>query len=93
MGNSIPNIRQTNIQNGTNLQRPITSGLMTAPTSIVRLNQPQTTQNQAQFVSQTLWTNNTSQSTQQSFNVQKPIQTSVKNGKKKLNILSTNILC
>jgi len=69
---------------------------MTTPTSIVRVNQPQTIQqqqiiqNQGQFVPQTLWTNNTPQSPQQQFTLQKQTQPSavlqyatVKNGKRK----------
>jgi hypothetical protein len=80
MGN---NIRQTNIQNGTILQQPMTSGMMTTPTSIVRVNQPhaiqqqQITQNQGQYVPQTLWTNNNNpQSPQHHFTVQKQTQPS-----------------
>ena len=76
MGNTTQNIRQTSTQNGTILHQPMTSGMMTTPTSIVRVNQPQTmqqqsTQNQGQFVPQTLWTNNMSQSPQHQFTLQK----------------------
>jgi hypothetical protein len=95
MGNTTQ-IRQTNMQNGTIFQQPITSGIMTTPTNIVRVNQPQTIQqqqtiqNQGQFVPQTLWTNNISQTPQQQqqFTLQKQTQQSpvfqyatVKNGK------------
>ncbi len=81
-------IRQTNTQNGTILQQPVTSGIMTTPTSIVRVNQPQSTQQQqGQFIPQTLWTNNLSP---HQFTLQKQTQPSsvlqyatVKNGKRK----------
>ncbi|CAF2134598.1 unnamed protein product [Rotaria magnacalcarata] len=65
------NMRQTSLQNGTILQQPMTSGLMTTPTSIVRVNQPQNMQqhphtiSQGQYVPQTIWTNNISQTSQQ----------------------------
>jgi hypothetical protein len=39
----------------------MSNGIMTTPTSFVRLNQPLPTQSQSQFVPQTLWSNNTSQ--------------------------------
>jgi len=88
MGNAMQHIRQTNTQNGTILQQPVTSGIMTTPTSIVRVNQPQSTQQQqGQFIPQTLWTNNLSQ---HQFTLQKQTQPSsvlqyatVKNGKRK----------
>ncbi|CAF1336647.1 unnamed protein product [Rotaria sordida] len=69
IGNTTQNIRHTNTQNGTFIQQQqqqqlhqqsISSGTITTPTSIVRLNTPLSTQNQ--FTSQTLWTNNTTQS-------------------------------
>ncbi|CAF5171068.1 unnamed protein product [Rotaria magnacalcarata] len=91
------NMRQTSLQNGTILQQPMTSGLMTTPTSIVRVNQPQNMQqhphtiSQGQYVPQTIWTNNisqTSQQQQQQFTLQKQTHqqatvqyTTVKNGK------------
>lgn len=90
MTNTTQNIRQTNLQNGTILQQPTTSGIMTTPTSIVRVNQPQsTTINHGQFLPQTVWTNNnTSQSSQPQFTIQKQPQqqstiqyATVKNGK------------
>lgn len=51
-----------NTQNGTFIQQqqPLNSGTITTPTSIVRLNQPISTQNQ--FTPQNRWTNNISQS-------------------------------
>lgn len=75
-GNSTPFLRQTSTQNGTIIQQPVTSGIMTTPsTSIVRVNQPQqTVQNQGHFVPQTLWANNPSQSPQQQFTLQKTTQ-------------------
>ncbi|CAF0799115.1 unnamed protein product [Rotaria sordida] len=83
MGNTTQNIRQTNIQNGTTiLQQPMTSGIMTTPTSIVRVNQPQTLQqsstalNQGQFVPQTFWTNNIQHTPQHQFTLQKQTQQS-----------------
>jgi hypothetical protein len=97
MGNSTQHIRQTNIQNGTILQQQMTSGLMTTPTSIVRVNQPQQTmQNQGQFVPQT-WTNNLSP---HQFTLQKPTQsssvlqyTTVKNGTRKYLIYRRKKTC
>ena len=96
MGNTTQNIRQTSTQNGTILQQPVTSGIMTTPTSIVRVNQPQSTQqhqtiqNHGQYMPQTLWTNNMPQSPQHQFTLQKQTQPSsvlqyatVKNGKRK----------
>jgi hypothetical protein len=95
MGN---NIRQTNIQNGTILQQHMPSGIMTTPTSIVRVNQPQTIQqqqqhtmqNQGQYLQQTLWTNNNPQSPQHQFTLQKQTQPSsvlqyatIKNGRRR----------
>ncbi|CAF4211878.1 unnamed protein product, partial [Rotaria sp. Silwood2] len=80
MGNTTQNIRQTNIQNGTILQQPMTNGIMTTPTSIVRVNQPQTMQhqttalNQGQFVPQTLWTNSIQQIPHHQFTLQKQTQ-------------------
>ncbi|CAF3339479.1 unnamed protein product [Rotaria sp. Silwood1] len=80
MGNTTQNIRQTNIQNGTIFQQPMSSGIMTTPTSIVRVNQPQTIQQQSttlnhgQFVPQTLWTNNIQQTPQHQFTLQKQPQ-------------------
>ncbi len=91
MGNTTQ-IRQANTQNGMVFQQPIMSGIMTTPTNIVRVNQPQQTiQNQGQFVPQTLWTNNSQTpppQQQQSFTLQKQTQPSfvlqnatIKNGK------------
>ena len=95
MGN---NIRQTNIQNGTILQQQMPSGIMTTPTSIVRVKQPQTIQqqqqtmqNQGQYLQQTLWTNNNNpQSPQHQFTLQKQNQPSsvlqyatIKNGRRR----------
>ncbi|CAF0978456.1 unnamed protein product [Rotaria sp. Silwood1] len=63
IGNTTQNIRHSNTQNGTFIQQhpqSISSGTITTPTSIVRLNTPISTQNQ--FSPQTLWTNNTTQS-------------------------------
>jgi hypothetical protein len=83
MGNTTQNIRYTNTQNGTILQQPMNSGIMTAPTSIVRVNQPQTMQHQqqqqqGQYIPQQVWTNNMPQSPQQQFTLQKqPQQSSV----------------
>ncbi|CAF3469297.1 unnamed protein product [Rotaria socialis] len=79
MGSNNQNMRQTSLQNGTILQQPMTSGLMTTPTSIVRVNQPQNMQqhphtiSQGQYVPQTIWTNNISQTSQQQqqFTLQK----------------------
>ena len=87
MGNATQYIRQASTQNGTILQQPITSGIMTTPsTSIVRVNQPQTIQhqqqsgqNQGQYVQQTVWSNNLSQNPQQQqqqFTLQKQTQPS-----------------
>ncbi len=100
MGNPIQNIRQPSTQNGTILHQPVTSGIMTTPTSIVRVNQPQNTQqhqNQGQFVPQTLWTNNIPQTSQPQFTLQRQTQqspvfqyTTIKNGKK--NIFLINIV-
>jgi hypothetical protein len=90
MGNTTQNIRQTNTQNGTILQQPMNSGFTTTPTSIVRVNQPQTMQQQqqGQFLPQTVWTNNTPQ---QQFTLHKQPQqspvfqyTTVKNGMRNL---------
>ena len=99
MNNTIGNptqIRQTT-PNGTIFQQPVTSGIMTTPTNIVRVNPTQTIQSQqtmhnqtGQFVPQTIWTNNISQTSQQQqqFTIQKPTQSSsvlqyatIKNGK------------
>jgi hypothetical protein len=96
MGNTTQ-IRQANTQNGMVFQQPIMSGIMTTPTNIVRVNQPQQTiQNHGQYVPQTLWTNNSQtpppqqqqQQQQQSFTLQKQTQPSfvlqnatIKNGK------------
>jgi hypothetical protein len=99
MGNTTQHIRQSNTQNGTIIQQqqqqPMTSGMMTTPTSIVRVNQPQSmqqqqhqiTHNQGQFAPQTLWTNNISPTAQHQFTLQKQTQQSpivqyatVKNG-------------
>jgi len=93
MGNTTQHIRQASTQNGTIFQQPVTSGIMTTPTSIVRVNQPQNTQqtiqNHGQFVPQTLWTNNIPQSPQNQFTLQKQTQPSsvlqyatIKNGKR-----------
>jgi hypothetical protein len=93
MGNTTQHIRQASTQNGTIFQQPVTSGIMTTPTSIVRVNQPQniqqTIQNHGQFVPQTLWTNNIPQSPQNQFTLQKQTQPSsvlqyatIKNGKR-----------
>ncbi|CAF2412178.1 unnamed protein product [Rotaria sp. Silwood2] len=62
IGNTTQNMRHTNTQNGTFIQQhqSMSSGTITTPTSIVRLNTPISTQNQ--FTPQTLWTNNTTQS-------------------------------
>jgi hypothetical protein len=103
MGNTIQNSRQTSTQNGTFLQQPMTSGgIMTTPTSIVRLNQSlpmmqqqqqQQPQTQGSFAPQTMWTN-MPQSPQQQFTLQKQQQlsslvqySSVKNGNDFLNHL------
>ncbi|CAF0931563.1 unnamed protein product [Adineta steineri] len=60
IGNTTQNIRQTNIQNGSFIQQQqLSSGTITTPTSIVRLNQPLQTQNQYQ--PHTVWTSNTTQ--------------------------------
>jgi len=99
MGNTTQNIRQTNTQNGTILQQPMNSGLMTAPTSIVRVNQPQTMQQQqqqGQFLPQTIWANNIpQQQQQQQFTLHKQPQqspvfqyTAVKNGMRSLCFLN-----
>ena len=96
MGNAT-HIRQTNIQNGTVFQQPITSGIVTTPTNIVRVNQPQQTiQNQGHYVPQTVWTNNSQiqpqqQHHQQQFTLQKQpsfvLQNApVKSGKIKYNL-------
>ena len=90
-------IRQATTPNGTIYQQPVTSGIVTTPTNIVRMNptqtiQPQhTIQNQtAQYVPQTVWTNTISQAPhqQQQFTLQKQTQPSsvlqyatIKNGK------------
>ncbi|CAF0944184.1 unnamed protein product [Adineta ricciae] len=81
MGNITQNIRPTPSQNGTILSQPMTSGIMTTPTNFVRVNQSQpmqTQQQQGQFTTQTVWTNNLSQSSQPQFTIQKqPQQPSV----------------
>lgn len=76
---------------------------MTTPsTSIVRVNQPQTIQNQGQFVPQTLWTNNLTQNPQQQqqFTLQKQTQqssvlqyTSIKNGFKNKRTQKLYLFC
>ncbi|CAF2034239.1 unnamed protein product [Rotaria magnacalcarata] len=83
IGNAAQNIRQTNTQNGTYIhhqqqQQSMSSGTITTPTNIVRLNQTSLTQNQ--FGSQTIWTNNPSQSSpkiQYSMPIQKEIPSPV----------------
>ena len=97
LGNVTQNLRQTNMPNGSPiLQQQMNSGIMTTPTSIVRVNQPQNmqqthhiAQNQGQFQSQTLWTNAMPQSPQHQFTLQKAPQQSpivhyatVKNGQR-----------
>ena len=77
MGNITQNLRPTPSQNGTILSQPMTSGIMTAPTNFVRVNQSQpmqTQQQQGQFTAQTVWTNNLSQSSQPQFTIQKQAQ-------------------
>ncbi|CAF0787250.1 unnamed protein product [Adineta steineri] len=81
MSNTSQNIRQTNTQNGTILQQQMNSGMMTTPTNIVRVNQPQTMQHQqqqqqqhGQFVQQTVWTSNNNP--QHQFTLQKQSQQS-----------------
>lgn len=63
IGTTTQNFRQVNTQNGTFIQQQQqqthSSGTITTPTSIVRLNQPLSTQNQ--FSPQTVWTNNATQ--------------------------------
>jgi hypothetical protein len=56
------NVRQPSTPNGTFIhhqQQPFSSGTITTPTSIVRLNQPLPAQNQ--FTTQTVWANNAAQ--------------------------------
>lgn len=88
MVNNNQHIRQANTQNGTIFQQPVHNGIMTTPTSIVRVNQPQNSQqqqqhqliqNQGQYLQQTLWTNSVQQSPQQHqqhFTLQKQTQSS-----------------
>ncbi|CAF3403495.1 unnamed protein product [Rotaria socialis] len=89
IGNVAQNIRQTNTQNGTYIhhqqqqqqqqqQQSMSSGTITTPTNIVRLNQTSLAQNQ--FGSQTIWTNNPSQPSQKiqySMPIQKEISSPV----------------
>ena len=56
IGNATQNIRPATHQNGTLLHQSNSSGMMSTPTSIVRLNQPLSTP--TQFVPQTIWTTN-----------------------------------
>ncbi|UJR28048.1 hypothetical protein I4U23_009304 [Adineta vaga] len=75
MGNTTQNIRPTSTQNGTILQPQMTSGIMTTPTNFVRVNQSQPMQSQhGQYTTQTVWTNNLSQSSHQQFTIQKQPQ-------------------
>lgn len=96
MGNTT-HFRQATAPNGTIYQQPVTSGIVTTPTNIVRVNPTQTIQSQqtiqnqtGQFVPQTVWANTISQAPQhqQQFTLQKPTQPSsvlqyatIKNGK------------
>ena len=103
--NITPNVRQANTSNGPILQQHMNGGLMTNPTSIVRVNQPQTmsqthhiAQNPGQFQGQTAWTNSVSPSSQPQFTLQKAPQgtpilqyTTVKNGESKRKTLFVHL--
>ena len=83
MSTNAQNLRQQTTQNGTILQQQMSNGMMTTPTSIVRVNQPQTMQqiqqmttNQGQLTQQTLWASSTPQSPQPQFTLQRTNQQS-----------------
>jgi hypothetical protein len=96
MNNPTQSIRQAVTQNGTIVHQPMSSGIMTTPTSFVRFNQPQNiqqshhiTQNQGQYTPQTVWTNTMQQTSHPQFTLHKPSQQSpivhyatVKNGER-----------